>query len=51
MRGWHQGGQTLDDFLGSSYEKDFLPLFDKFLGTAYGNGVLKNWVAANYSCR
>ena len=30
-------GQTLDDFLGSStYNKEFLPLFDKFLGAVYG---------------
>lgn len=36
----HEGttpkGQTLDDFLGSSYNKEFLPFFDKFLGAVYG---------------
>ena len=26
-------GQTLDEFLGSNYKKDF---FDKFLGVVYG---------------
>ena len=29
-------GQTLDEFLGSDYEEEFLSLFDKFLGSAYG---------------
>ena len=29
-------GQTLDEFFGSNYEKDFLPFFDKFLGVVYG---------------
>jgi hypothetical protein len=29
-------GQTLDEFLGGNYEKDFLPYFDKFLGAVYG---------------
>jgi len=29
-------GQTLDEFLGSTYDKEFLPLFDKFLGAVYG---------------
>jgi hypothetical protein len=30
-------GQTLDEFLGSTYDKEFLPFFDKFLGAAYGD--------------
>jgi hypothetical protein len=29
-------GQTLDEFLGSAYDEEFLPLFDKFLGAVYG---------------
>ncbi len=29
-------GKTLDEFLGSTYNKEFLPLFDKFLGAAHG---------------
>jgi hypothetical protein len=29
-------GKTLDEFLGSTYDKEFLPLFDKFLGAVYG---------------
>jgi hypothetical protein len=29
-------GQTLDEFLGSTYDKEFLPLFDKFIGAVYG---------------
>lgn len=29
-------GQTFDTFLGSNYEKEFLPFFDKFLGAVYG---------------
>ena len=29
-------GQTLDEFLGSAYEEEVLPLFDKFLGSVYG---------------
>jgi hypothetical protein len=33
-------GQTLDEFLGSSYEKEFLPYFDKFLGAVYGTDFI-----------
>jgi hypothetical protein len=29
-------GQTLDDFLGATYDKEFLPFFDKFLGAVFG---------------
>ena len=29
-------GQTLDDFLGTTYDKEFLPFFDKFLKAVYG---------------
>ena len=36
----HEGttpmGKTFDEFLGSTYDKEFLPLFDKFLGAVYG---------------
>jgi hypothetical protein len=40
----HEGttptGQTLDSFLGSSYDNNFLPLFDKFLGAVYGADLI-----------
>ena len=29
-------GQNLNEFLGPPYDKEFLPLFDKFLGAVYG---------------
>ena len=29
-------GQTFDEFLGDTYEKNFLPFYDKFLGVVYG---------------
>jgi hypothetical protein len=36
----HEGttpmGKTFNEFLGSTYDKEFLPLFDKFLGAVYG---------------
>lgn len=37
---FHEGanakGQTLDKFLGKTYDTQFLPLFDKFLEAAFG---------------
>jgi hypothetical protein len=36
----HEGvtakGQSFDQFLGKTYETDFLPLFDKFLEAVFG---------------
>jgi hypothetical protein len=36
----HEGatptGQTLDQYLGSSHDSEFLVFFDKFLGSVYG---------------
>lgn len=32
-------GQYFDEFLGKTYQTQFLPLFDKFLETAFGDNI------------